>query len=482
VSPEDVNSLFDDSFRIDAAKDSSSSPTKGSYDDEEDNDDEYEDEDELAEDLVASSAGGKDKQELLVMTSAEMAADEQGREEKDSVKGIPGTFITVNGTPEPKKEDSNFMSELMDLEKQMQEEQIVSASVDLTPADVASEKEKKREDKDIGNQVIEEELNFYNLGGALDKSKERRVLDSISMSQGGRSSFSTLDRSPRVTSYDPRDFQRGDPMKYGAYRRWQPPTDEEGNVKQKGGKRSVSRGGGRGKKIGKPSKNKNKGGGDTNKFYDALKNLSSGPRDAGSDAGTGVSEPNNKKPIQPGKAPSRKVTRRLVSPKDIDNIFEDDTESDDEKDEYVDGEEEEAGDVDNNNGRPIDIRKLVEMRDIPTFGGSMFDDVEEEEEEDSVVEKSIEAILQKDNIPEWLTKADKDAKNARKVQKKKKKLTNDWRFWAAIIAGIGFTSAAFNVYSSQSGNIDDRPVGTSVQTPPNLPSAPKLKNPGELII
>ena len=81
-----------------------------------------------------------------------------------------------------------------------------------------------------------------------------------------------------------------------------------------------------------------------------------------------------------------------------------------------------------------------------------------------------------------LTKADKDAKNARKVQKKKKKLTNDWRFWAAIIAGIGFTSAAFNVYSSQSGNIDDRPVGTSVQTPPNLPSAPKLKNPGELII
>jgi len=35
--------------------------------------------------------------------------------------------------------------------------------------------------------------------------------------------------------------------------------------------------------------------------------------------------------------------------------------------------------------------------------------------------------------------------------KKKKKLTDDWRFWAAIIVTVGFGSAAFTVYQQTGG-------------------------------
>jgi hypothetical protein len=58
-----------------------------------------------------------------------------------------------------------------------------------------------------------------------------------------------------------------------------------------------------------------------------------------------------------------------------------------------------------------------------------------------------------DNMPKWLTDADKEAKKKRAAKKtgKQKKITDDWRFWVAIIAGVGFASAFYSVYQQTGG-------------------------------
>jgi nitric oxide reductase activation protein len=55
--------------------------------------------------------------------------------------------------------------------------------------------------------------------------------------------------------------------------------------------------------------------------------------------------------------------------------------------------------------------------------------------------------ISQEEIPKWLIDADKAAKQSRKIKKKTKKLTDDWRFWAAIIGSVGLLSAAYSVYS-----------------------------------
>ena len=64
-----------------------------------------------------------------------------------------------------------------------------------------------------------------------------------------------------------------------------------------------------------------------------------------------------------------------------------------------------------------------------------------------------DARLEDAAIPQWLVKADKDAENAKKAlkNKRKKKISDDWRFWASIIATIGFATAFYQVYQQTGG-------------------------------
>jgi hypothetical protein len=57
-----------------------------------------------------------------------------------------------------------------------------------------------------------------------------------------------------------------------------------------------------------------------------------------------------------------------------------------------------------------------------------------------------------EETPQWIIDADKEEAQKKKMKgKKKKALTDDWRFWAAIIAGAGFASAFFNIYQQTGG-------------------------------
>lgn len=62
-----------------------------------------------------------------------------------------------------------------------------------------------------------------------------------------------------------------------------------------------------------------------------------------------------------------------------------------------------------------------------------------------------------DQIPNWLLKADRVAEKKKKEAmlkgRKKKQLTDDWRFWLGIIATAGFASAAYSMYQ-QTGGFD----------------------------
>ena len=64
-----------------------------------------------------------------------------------------------------------------------------------------------------------------------------------------------------------------------------------------------------------------------------------------------------------------------------------------------------------------------------------------------------DARLEDAAIPQWLVNADKDAEKAKKAlkNKRKKKITDDWRFWASIIATIGFATAFYQVYQQTGG-------------------------------
>lgn len=90
------------------------------------------------------------------------------------------------------------------------------------------------------------------------------VAKALSMSSSTTSSRNNLDIGPRVVKYDPSGFDfRLEKMNYGAYRRWKVVEEDK---KSKG-------------KLGKPGSRKKKGSGKNaaEKFYDAIKNLGSGP-------------------------------------------------------------------------------------------------------------------------------------------------------------------------------------------------------------
>jgi len=162
----------------------------------------------------------------------------------------------------------------------------------------------------------EEDAEFYvNLDRVLESKKLRRsVRESISMTEtklGRAMRERGMIGDVRTTRYDPSEYRRGDPMLYGAYRRWQPgaETEESSSAFGKGGTRSGAKsktgGGGRsispgkgqaaGQAKGKGGKGKTVNGKES--FMNAIKNLGSAPTSG--PTGTGVADPPaNKKNVR----------------------------------------------------------------------------------------------------------------------------------------------------------------------------------------
>jgi hypothetical protein len=74
---------------------------------------------------------------------------------------------------------------------------------------------------------------------------------------------------------------------------------------------------------------------------------------------------------------------------------------------------------------------------------------EESSSDDAVDANAFNPMLRDDEpVPQWIIDAEKAAKQSRAMKgKKQKKITDDWRFWAAIITAAGFGAAFFSVYS-----------------------------------
>lgn len=80
------------------------------------------------------------------------------------------------------------------------------------------------------------------------------------------------EKAVRVFQYDPSELYKPDPMKYGAYRRWKEAEEAAKSGKKGGKKKAVT-----GKQLGSSKTNPKKGSFNTDSFYDAIKNLGSGP-------------------------------------------------------------------------------------------------------------------------------------------------------------------------------------------------------------
>ena len=303
---------------------------------------------------------------------------------------------------------------------------------------------------------------YMDLDRVLQSSRLRRsVRESISMSESGVSApprEAGSINNIRTTRYDPTEYSPYDPMKYGAYRRWQPPaaTDEEDDRKTKGTRGKA------GRSAPKPGAPANRGpskakGKDSNKdtFYDALKKLGSAPTSG--PTGTGVADPPaNKKNVTPNKAPSRKNKRKLITPNDIDSLFarpstpaqkdEDEDEDDEDDEDEEDEEEDEEAD---------ELRR--QESDLQLVAGSLSSPASASSSSSSAVQGSAGSSVfgpMDDSVPDWLVQAEKERKESRqatKRAKKQKQLTKDWRFWAAIVVTAGFVSAAWSVYQQTGG-------------------------------
>ena len=445
ISPEELDSLFGPAPSV-------SVRGGGVYDDDEEAD-EYE--------LFAGAS------------SAGQVAEEEESEEAD--------YVPILG-------DGSGGSSIESKSEQNEEEE----------ADLEIESESKLSSSS-GDGPSEDDADFYmDLSRVLDSKRLRRsVRDSMSVSEGGSSrsrggqskgisSISSGETSPvRTTRYDPADYRRvGDPMRYGAYRRWQPGA-EDGDSKVGAGKAGgKGQGQGRGRKQ-QPggAKGKRNGGltggagdgkqGDKDKdsFLNAIRNLGSAPTSG--PTGTGVADPPpGKRNVTPRKAPPRTTRRKkLITPGDIDSLFaapgqgqgqgqgrggegawgdqgedDEDDEDEDEDEGEVEGEE---GDEGGSSASAADAASDGSGSDVAgSVGGGVFG---------SELDTSV---------PDWLQQAERErreAKQAVKRTRKAKKLTRDWRFWAAIVVTVGFASAAWSVFQQTGGTFGVGPVGSGAE-------------------
>lgn len=160
----------------------------------------------------------------------------------------------------------------------------------------------------------------------------------------------------------------------------------------------------------------------------------------GSGQGTGVAEPGkNMKSIQPKKAPIGKGRKKVITPGDIDSLFSKPTasasssSSDDDDDD--DDDEDYLSDDPSASDRALSSSSSLTP---PPYPSGSFNFLSPDEE-----------------IPKWLADADQAAKRKNKgggtKSRKRRRLTDDWRFWAAIIGTAGFVTAFVNIYQQTGG-------------------------------
>ena len=264
------------------------------------------------------------------------------------------------GTVEDSTADSRAFKELVALEEEAKNPSPVVTQVVSTDDD--------NED--------EEEMGYLQLGRKLNKAQTKTVMDTMSMAEADidTSGAASL-ASPRVVKYDPTETFRGDPMKYGAYRRWKlaetedgkPRLDSKGRPMKMGKTKTPTKGGyqkgdykiegqqgrtlpGKGNKSALGKKKTAKGEGDS-PMDQFMKTFGSGAgtggsgRDGSVGGSTGFGEPPaNKKSVQPQKAPTKKNKKRVITPDDINSLFGGQkTEMMDDDEEDEEEEEEEAG-------------------------------------------------------------------------------------------------------------------------------------------
>jgi len=235
----------------------------------------------------------------------------------------------------------------------------------------------------------------------LSQEESRQVMSSISMEEAESISDVSLSSiPPRGVIYDPAATNRfrNDPMNYGAYRRWKLAEQDVDKLKK-----SKSKPG---------SKGKNKGSADS--FFDSIKKLGSGPVPKGTVPGVGFAEPSgNMSPIQPQKAPSRK-RKKIITPDDIDSLFESKTS--------------ETATVSSQSGG----NSALTTPDSSENSGFSF-------------------LIPPEEKADWVREAEKELNKKQVKAKKKKPLTEDWRFWAGLVTLAGFASAAYSVIQKTGG-------------------------------
>ena len=340
--------------------------------------------------------------------------------------------------------DKKYFLDLIDLEKAYAESR--------TAPEEEMAKEMESGDLDIENNIMvdsedveyvwETGMEYIDMERVLEKKQRRSMLDSMSITDkdGKVSQVSSVRDIPQ---YDPTEYEPNNPMAYGAYRRWKLAESEENDKAGKGRK------GGK-KKI--KSSNGNK-----DSFFNSLKNLGQGDKQQkGQGFGSRAEPPPNMKPIVPSKPVPKKNRKRVITPDSIDSLFSKPepvdpevaaAEDGDVEDEYEDIQLEEECDGDKTSTADSSSDTM-----IVNFDAAKNDD------SDSITDRRDKPIniksLSEEEPPKWLADADKAAKAERRMKKKKKKsLTKDWRFWAAIITSVGLLSSAFNVYQQTGGSI-----------------------------
>ena len=207
------------------------------------------------------------------------------------------------------------------------------------------------------------------------------------------------------------------------------------------------------------------------------------------------------KNITPKKAPTGKNRRQIVTPDEINSLFVKSSNSKQDMTNNDYSEQQQKNDInannnDNNNGGFIEGLKnsfnnafsQIEVRQdnannnnndetdetddnendeaytINEYGNSQLQQQQQENNEKSLTTSSSTSsfnpnIKEDELFPKWLINAEKEKIKQEKERlaiargKKKKKITDDWRFWAAIITGVGFATAFYSVYQ-QTGGLD----------------------------
>jgi hypothetical protein len=385
-------------------------------------------------------------------------------------------FIDKNDDSNEFIEDDSEEDEEIEIETSRQETTVSDESFD--DSDELIEETENNED----------DMGYADLDKSLDKVKNKKVRNLLSMwsetiNPEDTDDLNETEASTRFIKIEPnKRKKKEDPMNYGAYRRWKAPTsDEKSSVKNKQSSKRTTN---------SKTKSKEKGS-TTDNFYNAIKKLGSGPVPKGTASSTGVMDPPpNKRNIQPKKAPTKKNKSKMITPNDIDSLFQTtskDTQStsnsnsfesalvqpfDEDEDEF---DEEEFDDNENTSIKKTTATKQKNNNNIGTkftdsinkaisntknFMDNSKNSFSEQQEKETFNEQSITTnnndfnplINAKEPIPQWLLDAEKETKRKKSLKlKKKKKITDDWRFWGALIAGAGFATAFFQVYQQTGG-------------------------------